>query len=104
MGVAFPKCTLTDNYRNPSMDLTAYWVPDMATYQHANVSSTHALVDSTGTEMADASNASGQAHYPQYPYHGKVETGKTLSQLASTTLGWSSEIWDFSGDVPALNQ
>ena len=103
VGVAFPTCTLTDNYRNPGMNLTAFWVPDdMTSFQHANVSATHPLTDSTGTEMADASNASGQAHYPQYPYHGKVETGKTLSQLASTTLGWSSEIWDFSDDLPVL--
>lgn len=28
--------------------------------------------------------------------------GKTLSQLASTTLGWSSDIWDFTGDLPTL--
>ena len=41
-------------------------------------------------------------NYPIFPYHGKVEAGKTLSQLASTTLGWSSEIWDFSGPLPLL--
>jgi hypothetical protein len=46
--------------------------------------------------------ASGQQGYPQFPYHGKVEAGKTLSQLASTTLGWSSAIWDFSTDYPTL--
>jgi hypothetical protein len=103
VGVAFPKCTLTDNYRNPSMSLTAYWVPsDMTTFQHADVSSSHPLTDSTGAEMTDTATASGQTHYPQYPYHGKVEASKTLSQLASTTLGWSSEIWDFTGDLPTL--
>lgn len=103
VGVTFPSCTLTDNYRNPSMNLTAYWVPaDMTTFQHANVSSAHPLTDSTGAEMADTATASGQTHYPQYPYHGKVETGKTLSQLASTTLGWSSDVWDFSGPLPLL--
>lgn len=101
VGVAFPTCTLTDNYRNPSMLLTAYWVP-ATDYQHANVSSTHPLTDSTGAEMADTATAKGQAHFPQYPYHGKVESGKTLSQLASTTLGWSSDIWDFSGPLPLL--
>ncbi|MBR1509523.1 MAG: hypothetical protein IJ623_02595 [Bacteroidales bacterium] len=102
VGVAFPTCTLTDNYRNPNMSLTAYWVP-ASDYQHANVSASHPLTDSTGAEMTDASTANGQAHYPQYPYHGKVEAGKTLSQLASTTLGWDSTIWDFnSGDLPKL--
>lgn len=102
VGVASPTCTLTDNYRNPSMALTAYWVP-ASDFQHANVSSSHPLTDSTGEEMTDTSTANGQAHYPQYPYHGKVEAGKTLSQLASTTLGWSDTIWDFnSGDLPTL--
>lgn len=103
VGVAFPTCTLTNNYRNPSMNLTAYWVPeDMATFQHADVSSEHPLTDSTGAEMGDTATAKGQPHYPQYPYHGKVEAGKTLSRLASTTLGWSSDVWDFTGDLPTL--
>lgn len=102
VGVAFPTCTLTDNYRNPNMALTAYWVP-ASDFQHANVSASHPLTDSTGAEMTDSALASGQSHYPQYPYHGKVEAGKTLSQLASTTLGWSDTIWDFnSGDLPKL--
>lgn len=103
VGVTFPICTLTNNYRNPDMNLTAYWVPaDMSTFQHPDVSSTHPLTDSTGAEMTDTSTASGQAHYPQYPYHGKVESGKTLSQLASSTLGWSGDVWDFSGPLPLL--
>ena len=103
VGVTFPTCTLTNNYRNPAMNLTAYWVPaDMTSFQHADVSPEHPLTDSAGAEMDDDSCASGQTHYPQYPYHGKVESGKTLSQLASTTLGWSSDVWDFSGPLPLL--
>ena len=103
VGVTFPTCTLTDNYRNPAMSLSAYWVPaDMTSFQHPDVSSTHPLTDSTGAEMTDASNASSQPHFPQYPYHGHVESGKNLSQLASTTLGWSSDIWDFNGPIPLL--
>lgn len=36
------------------------------------------------------------------PYHGKAApAGATASQVAKT-LGWSEEIWDLSGDVPAL--
>ena len=105
VGVAFPTCTLTDNYRKPDMTITAYWVPDdLTTFNHPNVSSAHPLTDSTGAEMDDTATAKGQHHYPQYPYYGKVETGKTLSQLASTTLGWSSDIWDFTGDLPTLKQ
>lgn len=101
VGVTFPTCTLTDNYRNPDMALTAYWVP-AAGYQHANVSASHPLVKQDGTESTATSTASGQDGYPQFPYHGKVEAGKTLSQLASTTLGWSSSIWDFSDNLPKL--
>lgn len=99
---AWPIGTYTDNYRKPAMSLTAYWVP-AADYDHPDVSATNPLTDSTGAAMSDTSTASGQAHYPQYPYHGKhVASGKTLSQLASTTLGWSSDVWDFTGDLPTL--
>jgi len=37
-----------------------------------------------------------------FPYHGTAAAvGKTLSEVAGD-LGWSSEVWDFSGDYPAL--
>jgi hypothetical protein len=112
VAVAFPSCTLTDNYRNPSMALTAYWgntggytVALAADYSQPNVSGSAHLTDSTGAVMTDAStsNNSANPHYPQYPYQGKVEAGKTLSELASTTLGWDASIWDFTGDLPTLN-
>ena len=102
-GVAFPTCTLTDNYRNPNATYTMYWVP-AADFQHPNVDAEHALTDQDGNVMTDVgvnSNASNP-HYPQYPYHGKVEAGKTLSELASTTLGWSADVWNFSGSLPTL--
>lgn len=109
VGVTFPTCTLTNNYRNPAMKLTAYWGTETgyttqltADFDHADVSSTAPLTDSTGAAMTDTALASGQAHYPQYPYQGHVDAGKTLSRLASTTLGWSSDVWDFSGELPTL--
>ena len=101
VGVTFPTCTLTDNYRSPAMVLTAYWEP-AADYSHPDVSTAHPLVMQNGAETTATSLASGQQGYPQFPYHGKVEAGKTLSQLASTTLGWDSAIWDFSTDYPTL--
>ena len=109
-GVTHPKCTLTDNYRNPSATLTMYWVP-ASDYQHPNVSPEHPLVQRFGTEepytYAETTATiagGGQQGYPQFPYHGKVESGKTLSQLASQTLGWSSSVWDFSGELPTLKK
>ncbi len=122
VGTAFPTCTLTDNYRKPSMPVKAFWgnvsgtpgtdgytwelTPD---YNHPNVSSSSPLTiceksASTFTLRATTATAlaSGQDNYPIFPYHGLVEAGKTLSQLASTTLGWSSDIWDFSDELPTL--
>ena len=99
VGVADLNCTLTDNYRNPNMALTAYWgtvgydVELISSFQQPNVSSTSPLTDWTGATVTSGT---------MRPYNGKCETGKTLSQLASSTLGWSSEVWDFSGDLPVL--
>ncbi len=106
VGVTFPTITLTDNYRNPAVALTVWWVPD-ADYVHPDVSATAPLVIkdiSTGELRPTTATGTGSSNdnYPQFAYHGKVEAGKTLSQLASTTLGWSGEVWDFSGELPTL--
>lgn len=40
--------------------------------------------------------------FAQRPYHGKAAGAEeTLSQVASR-IGWSEDIWDLSGDVPAF--
>ena len=101
VGVTYPTSSITNCYRNPSMALTAYWVPD-ADFNHPDVSPSHPLVTQNGTETTATSTSKGQPDYPQYPYHGKVEAGKTLSELASTTLGWDATIWDFSAAMPTL--
>ena len=37
-----------------------------------------------------------------FGYHGKASAaGETLSQVAQR-IGWSAEIWDFSGNTPKL--
>ena len=46
--------------------------------------------------------SSGQPNYPVYPYHGKVAQGKSLVALARDVLGWSADVWDFSGELPTL--
>lgn len=107
--ITLPSCSITDCYRHPEMVLTAWWVPD-AGYQHPNVSSTSWLIvksKTTGDLITSpvGTLASGEGtNYPQFAYHGKVEAGKTLSQLASTTLGWDASVWDFSGELPVLKK
>lgn len=112
VGVAFPSCTLTDNYRKPGMSLKAYWgnvtgyTYSLASdYQHANVSSSSTLIKQDGNHCTATALSSGQDGYPQYPYHGKVDADKTLWQLVSNTLGWdTSTIWqeDPSTHLPVL--
>lgn len=104
VGTAHPNCTLTDNYRNPDMETTMWWSPE-SDYNHPNVEgTTHPLVirsNTTPYTYTEATATSLGAPY-QFPYHGKVDAGKNLSQLASTTLGWSGDVWDFSNDLPTL--
>ena len=111
-GVTFPKGgTMTNCYRNPAMKVTAYWGTEEgytykldADYSQPDLDASHPLTDNTGAVMTDTgtTNNAANPHYPHFPYHGKVEAGKTLSQLASTTLGWSSDVWNFSGSLPTL--
>ena len=102
--IAYPSCTLTDNYRNPEMAVTAWWIPDEG-YQHPNVSPSNWLIvkdkESGELKTSPSKNLSG-GNYPQLAYHGKVEAGKTLSQLASSTLGWDASVWYFGGELPTL--
>lgn len=115
VGVTWPIATLTDNFRKPNISIKAYWgnvtgftKELVADYDHPDVSSSTPLIvvdktdGSTLRATTATSAASGQDNYPLFAYHGKVEAGKSLSQLASTMLGWSSSVWDFTGDLPTL--
>lgn len=107
VGYTHPNCVLTDNYRNPDMQLRAFWVPS-ANYDHPNVNGTSAPLVRIGTDLdesnaAPATETSLSGDYGRWAYHGKhVAPGTKLSTLASTTLGWSASVWDFSGDTPVL--
>ena len=113
-GVTLPKSTITGCYRKPGMKVTAYWGTEegytyklVDDFQHPNVSPSHPLTDYAGNEMTDQSTANNKEinpHYPQYPYHGKVESDKSLSNLVGPILGWSSSYWDLSGDMPKLKK
>lgn len=106
IGVAWPTATLTNNYRQSNMSITAWWVPE-AGYQHPDVSSSSPLIvkdlgDGQLRPTTATSAAKGQDNYPQFAYHGNVVSEITLSELASTTLGWDSDIWNFTGLLPRL--
>ena len=115
VGTAYPSCTLTDNYRKPGMQVKAFWgnvtgyTFELASdYQHANVDgsdpSTYLVVKdkTTGAEAPSTTATLSGGNYPIFPYHGKVDASKTLSELAQSTLGWSNTVWTFSGELPTL--
>lgn len=107
VGITSPNSTLIDNYRNPDMVLTAFWVP-AAGYNHADVQGTeHPLVRISEDKSSEAETGktaldSSATEAGRWGYHGKVAPGKTLSELASDVLGWDASIWDFSGSLPKL--
>ena len=79
---------LTDCVRKPAFDFVDY--SDLfGLYDQENASEETPLV------VVEVEGANYN-----FPYHGKAAaSGKTLSQVAQE-LGWSSEVWDFSGDYP----
>ncbi len=82
--------TLADCMRKADLDFVEY--SDLfSIYDQENASATTPLVV----------NVVEGAQY-NYPYHGKAAaSGSTLSQVAQA-IGWSTDVWDFSGDVPTL--
>ncbi len=81
---------LIDCVRKPDLDFQDY--SDMFTvYNQPNASPDSPLV---------VNKVDGASY--NYPYHGiAAEAGKTLTDVAKQ-LGWSADIWDFSGAVPTL--
>lgn len=111
-GVTHPNCVMTDNYRKPGMSLNVYCPPPTEDWDHPDINGTttplyqNSQVSpftwnySTATAI---SAGEGNLDAGRWAYHGKhAASGTTLSQLASTTLGWSSDVWDFSGNLPTL--
>lgn len=61
---------------------------------------TYALVDQDDADP-DHPMVKGEGTYA-FAYHGKAAAaGKNLSQVAQE-IGWSSDVWDFSGSLPKL--
>lgn len=117
VGVTQPNCHATNNYRSPDMVLTAYCPPPSADWDHPDIDGTTTPLyqnSQTAPFTWDYSTAtaaaagSGNVDAGRWAYHGKhVASGTTLSTLASTAkasggLGWSGDVWDFTGDLPTL--
>lgn len=82
---------LTNCYRHPSLSFTDY-APVFELYDQENASPSSPL-------SVTNPNPTKYTHY--YPYHGKAASSSRLSTVAQG-LGWSSAVWDFSGDTPVL--
>lgn len=90
VGYTGTKNTLKNCWRKPTATLTANYCSEVYDQEDADATTplVVAPVPSTYTYI--------------YPYHGKAaEASATASSLAQS-LGWSADIWDFSGLEPKL--
>ena len=90
VGYTGTKNTLKNCWRKPTAILTANYCSEVYDQEDADATTplVVAPVPSTYTYI--------------YPYHGKAaEASATASSLAQS-LGWSTDIWDFSGSEPKL--
>ena len=91
VGFTATKNVLKDCLRKSGMKLTAEFYSNI--YDQENAGPSNPLVISEPSVSAD---------YIVYPYHGKAaEASATASSLAQS-LGWSTDVWDFSGSEPKL--
>ena len=97
--------TSVNNYligclRNPAMDYNKtifFDYTDMfSLYDQDDASPEHPLVVVTSTAATEA----GSKH--NFPYHGKAAAAGSTLSAAAQSLGWSNDVWDFSGDVPTI--
>lgn len=90
VGYAGTKNTLKNCWRKSTATLTAKYCSEVYDQEDADATTplVVAPVPSTYTYI--------------YPYHGKAaEASATASSLAQS-LGWSTDVWDFSGSEPKL--
>lgn len=90
VGYTGTKNTLKNCWRKPTATLTAKYCSEVYDQEDADATTPLVVtpVPSTYTYI--------------YPYHGKAaEASATASSLAQS-LGWSADIWDFSGSEPKL--
>lgn len=91
--------------------VTGYMAADLPAkdcYRRSDMSFTDTRAEWTLFDMENTSSteeyalANPNTSNGHYPYHGKAAASDaTVSSLAQT-LGWNSEIWDFSASLPVL--
>ena len=116
IGVTHPNCHVSNCFRSPDMTMTIYPVP-ADDFDQPDIDGTTTPLYWNSQEMpftysscdqTSISAGTSNAYAARWAYHGKhVAGGTSLSSLASTPkgsggLGWSSEIWVFSGSLPTL--
>jgi hypothetical protein len=83
-------CTITDCYRNPNIEFVD---PYRSMKDHADVAG--AVIPNDNEENPSKPTANNNA------YDAQPSSEATLS-AAAQKAGWSTSVWDFSGDVPVL--
>jgi len=96
VGAANVAVTLTDCYRRADMNFYDK-AGAMTLSEHDNVSNAIPLFPDYTSSFEDKDKPT------QAAYHGKAAAADaTVTTVARDVLGWSSDIWDFSKDMPTL--
>ena len=90
VGYTGTKNTLKNCWRKPTATLTAKYCSEV--YDQEDADATTPLVI----------NAVPSKYTYIYPYHGKAAEASATATSLAQSLGWSADVWDFSGSEPKL--
>lgn len=90
VGYTGTKNTLKNCWRKPTATLTAKYCSEV--YDQGDADATTPLVVAPVPSM----------YTYIYPYHGKATDASATASSLAQSLGWSTDIWDFSGSEPKL--
>ena len=80
---------LTDCYRKADIEFQDNWLGNVP-FDQANASPTVPLVTDTDGKQYN------------FPYHGKAAAATATVSSVAQSLGWSTDVWDFSSALPTL--